>query len=245
MLAVLILALLMCVAAISIIACASQGKANFNRKTTELRRVGDHRVSISKAKQHSIRRRQEDSTEQHHHDHPHPRHHVLRRTNSTTGFPTLEKRRRRRRKSQLGEGARSRTVPSSDLTRGIMHRSLSLPSLPVSAQDKSATPHFNFLQEQEPSITRRINRVCIRVKRLNMEHIGLDSWAIEQLKGNKTFRNLRIVQDLAIRQKNYGVEEIQQRSTENRCGPYASYTTRTLAASARSPEPGAKPATLL
>ena len=227
MLTAIIILLVICLAITLAIVCASQGKSGFYAKTSALR--NSHKDSFN-GKLNSVHHTLIDNDK------------IVKRTNSTIGFPTQESRMSRqetriRKRERLESNTKSLTIG--------LQRSQSLPSFPL----PSLT--VPFINNKPPLLTHthgtnlrvNLNRVHTRIKKINIEHSRLSSWTREQLKRNRTLDNLRIVQDLAIRHKNYGVNEIQHRTTGT--GPYARYVVRSLAASAKTPEPGSKPITEL
>lgn len=226
MLTAAIFMLVLCLGVVTLAACCLyQGKAKFNSKTAMLRAAQrSENLNSSWEKQRRVKVMRESVSQ-------------LKRTNSTTGFPTLENRARQKRVTTTSAASRrDRDIPSPP----GLQRTQSLPSI--------FSPHAigMSLPPNEPAVlTRRINlnRVHTKVKMVNVERSGLNSWTKEQLNGIKALDNLRIVQDLAIRHKHYGVNEILPGTAKS--GPLAKYTVRSLAASAKTPEPGAKPITAL
>lgn len=174
----------------------------------------------------------------------------IRRTQSTIGFPTAEKYKRQRPRRKTSTSATSRETergPSQDVVNPSSAtsppRSHSLPNLSLH------TVHSTTEQSIFPEPHRRsnLNQVHTRVQKLvNTERSSMNRLLQQQFKVNRDAENLRIVQELASRRKNYGVNEGKQGS-ENKKGrtALASYAVRSLAASAKTPEPGSRPSTEL
>lgn len=234
-----VLVLVFCGAIAAAIACKLKGKAKFHEKASLLRKkspkspkkLGDELNSVSHGK---IPCSVDPPT-------------LLKRTTSTIGFPTQEYR--------LKKTARTRAKhPASPKPTCTLQRSQSLPSLfsPSTGQGKrSVLPFFS----QEPAFTRRsnLNRVHTRIKRMNVEtSVQLDSKTKERVKRKKDFENVQRVEN-SIRHKNYGVNEATQQQTiqthtarsKRNSSPYARYVVSSLAASAKTPEPGSKPVSQL
>ena len=177
----------------------------------------------------------------------------LRRTQSTIGFPTAEKykrqrqRQRQRRKESTQNGRGTEADTNRDTTTSILEnippRSHSLPNLSVvavhSTNEQSIFP--------EPQRRSNLNQVHTRVQKLvNTERSSLNRLVQQQLKVNRDAENLRIVQEMASKRKNYGVNEGKQGSEKKKGRTaLASYAVRSLAASAKTPEPGSRPSTEL
>lgn len=147
----------------------------------------------------------------------------IKRTRSTIGFPTQEY----RIKTTHIDRKRLEKLKSARLTNGL-HRALSLPSILTSRAGGRS------LWLPAPN-GRRINpnRGHIRIKK----HC---SWTNKQQL--KELENLHLVQ---VRHNHYGVNEIQQGSSQLRTGPYARFAVRNLAVSAKTPEPGSRPLSVL
>lgn len=149
--------------------------------------------------------------------------HTIKRTRSTMGFPTQE--------------YRIKTTPThrKRLSNGL-HRSLSLPSLLTC---RGGAGGGRSLWLPAPNGRRsNPNRGHTRIKKLN----GDCSWTNQQLK---ELEGLHLVQ---VKHKHYGVNEIQQGSGQLRTsssGPYARFAVRNLAVSAKTPEPGSRPLSML
>lgn len=213
--------------------CMNHGKTKFYRKASLLRKGSGKEFG---EKLNSVRHSSRNS-----YQYPSS----MKRTNSTIGFPTQEHR--------LKSG-RDTTAKSSRIQRRgrptspkRLQRSQSLPSFPSPHDLGRSVPPF---LSHEPAVVRKINCHGVRVhfKRVNVESSALNLWNSQQLMRNKELANLHIVQDLAIRYKHYGVNEIQpghRPRAGHSTGPYAKYVVTTLAASAKTPEPGAKPTTKL
>ena len=224
-----------------VLVCVNHGKTKFYQKTSILRNRNGSGKEV-REKLNSVHSKGQGNS----YESPSS----MTRTNSTIGFPTQEHRLKRSGK------------PTTKLTRAwsrakpapvkCLQRSQSLPNVVPSPLDPGrALPPF---LTHEPAVVRKINRHGVRVhfKRVNVESSVLNMWNTQQLKRNKELANLHIVQDLAIRYKNYGVNEIEpghvvvrSRGSGHGAGPYAKYVVTTLAASAKTPEPGAKPVTKL
>ena len=90
----------------------------------------------------------------------------------------------------------------------------------------------------------------MRIKKVNVEKAELRSWTDQHLKENRELSNQQVVQDLALKHRNYGVNEIHPNAAArvggaSHAAPYARYVVRSLAASAKTPEPGIGPISLL
>lgn len=216
-----VLVLLLCVGVAVGVACMTKGKASFQEKTSAIGKDKDlcEELNSKRGLKNSYQ---------------YPP--AIKRPRSTTGFPTCEgllKTIPRKR------GGRGNAVSSSNHN---LHKSQSLPSiLPPHIIGKSITP-LTFSRQPPASMRRANPRGHTRVKKLNRD-IAEQSWAADQLKGNRELTNLQVVQDLVLKRNKYGVNEIQgpQQST----GPYARYVVTSIAASAKTPEPGSTPVTKL
>ena len=151
--------------------------------------------------------------------------HAIKRTRSTIGFPTQEYR--------IKTTPMTTPMPRKQLkpfSNAGLHRSLSLPSVLTSrAGGRSLCLPAPYGKRVNP------NRGHIRIKKLNKDC----SWTTQQLK---ELENLDLVQ---VKHKHYGVNEIQQGSSQLRTGPYARFAVRNLAVSAKTPEPGSRPFSVL
>lgn len=172
----------------------------------------------------------------------------LRRTESTIGFPTAEKHKRQRQRKKRPTKETERDA-SSDTANGcstnVPSRSHSLPNLSVHAV-QSTIEQSIF---PEPPRRSNLNQVHTRVqfqKLANTERSSLNRLMQQQLKANKDAENLRIVQEIATKRRNYGVNEGKHNSNKQKGrNILASYAVRSLAASAKTPEPGSRPSTEL
>lgn len=234
LLASVIFILILCGVVVMALACMLQGKAEFNKKSCTLRnscqdiKVNEKLNSLQHAK--PCGNVYQSSTP----------------ANSTIGFPTQEHRLKRTVKVKDGRiQGRRKPIPSPRRDTKLQ-RSQSLPSLLSPHGLGESQPSF-FSQVDPAALPRRINPHRVRVtKKPSIESSKLNLWNRQQLKRNKELANLHIVQDLAIRFKSYGVNEIQSGPVAvGRHGRYAKYMVRTLAASAKTPEPGAWPMTKL
>ena len=230
--------LVLCTVLAVAVACKAQGKHSFHSKAmvmreTSLKDLG-HRLNSSKERAHH---------------NTYTGVPTLKRTCSTTGFPTQEHRLKKGPRGPLPSRAKNshapalRTPPPAALKRSHSLPSLHNPSTVLGKED-SLPPFFT----QDPAVVvRRINpsRTHTRIKKVNVESSKLHSWTSQQLKRNREFSNLHMVQDLAIKHKNYGVNEIQHGPLQSQGMLYARYVVRSLAASANTPEPGSRPITNL
>lgn len=224
-----VLVLLLCVGVAVAVACMTKGKASFQEKTSAIGREKEELNSTRRLKnsfQHSP---------------------VIRRTSSTTGFPTQDGRLKVTARGEGGGRRRREGNPeSSGANSSNLQKSQSLPSiLPPHIAGKSITP-LTFAPltfAREPTKRRANPRGHTRVKKLNIDQ----TWTAEQLKMNRELSNLQVVQDLVLKRSKYGVNEIkgQQRHAAPKSGPYARYAVRSLAASAKTPEPGSNPVSVL
>lgn len=217
-----VIVLLLCVGVAVGVACMTKGKASFQKKTSA---IGQEKEQLNST------RRLSNSLQ-------HPQ--TIKRTSSTTGFPTKEG--RLKVMARHGERRRRRegTPVSVEANGGNLHKSQSLPSiLPPHIIGKSITP---FTLSREPA-KRRANPSHTRVKKLNIDVVD-QSWTAEQLKMNKELTNLQVVQDLVLKRNKYGVNEVKDQEGQ-RSGPYARYVVRSLAANAKTPEPGSNPISVL
>lgn len=216
--------LVLCMGVAVGVACMVQGRAKFRVKTLK---ASNEKVLLNSVRG-AKRSRQNPPT--------------MKRTRSTIGFPTQEHR--------LKTTPRVGVVKRETHPVASLHRSQSLPSVfPLLVAGQCVTP---LVFSRDPATTRRVNpsRGRIRIKKLNADTAELKSWTSERLKENKELANLQVVQELALKRKNYGVNEIHpsslaMRSPHGKGGPYARYVVRSLAASAKTPEPGSSPITLL
>ena len=185
----------------------------------------------------------------------------LRRTQSTIGFPTREKLKRVRSKksttvtatvtevnpaqatSPCEAGARAMprdegaSVQPSKLSpplcaRGTVTRARSLPNLNIL---ETRTSEGFFMGEPQP----RKLRFQTTVSKVNTERWHLNKWAQHHIKANKQLETARTIHDLATRRRNYGANESKQNSSLNKesHNELARYAVRSLAASAKTPEP--------
>lgn len=217
--------------------CAQQGRAKFQAKTKDAH--GNHYES-------------RDKLNSPHYKEPRNCHDpVIKRTNSTIGFPTQEKKRVKRplaavvpierRNKRENRATSSSSASSSGSACKRIQRSRSLPSLFLHIPGILPPPIPHRHNPTRPC------KVTIITKKDNTDSSVLDSWAQQQLKASKAIQNLHIVRDLAISHKSYGVNEIQQHHQRAReeSGPYARYVVGSLAVTAKTPEPGARPSTQL
>jgi hypothetical protein len=221
-LASLVLVLLLCVGVAVGVACMTKGKVRFQAKASAISREKGFCEELNS--QRGLKNSYQCPP-------------VIKRTRSTTSFPTREGRLATSRKGEEKDSVTSPSMPQSN----VLHKSQSLPSiLPPHIIGKSITPLI-FSREQPATSTRRATpRVHTRVKKLNVD-VAEQSWTAEQLKGHKDLNQLQVVQDLVLKRNKYGVNEIQGQPTQ----PYARYAVRSLAASAKTPEPGSSPITRL
>lgn len=197
---------------------------------------------------------------------------TLRRTQSTIGFPTREKLKRVRSKkstttmttmakradispaqamSPCGAGARAvpcgegACVQPSELspslcTHGTPTRAHSLPNLNI--LETRMSEGF-FMGEPQP----RKLHFQTTVSKVNTERWHLNKWAQHHIKANKQLEAARTIHDLATRRRNYGANESKQNLSPNKesHNELARYAVRSLAASAKTPEPERGPRTKL
>ena len=184
----------------------------------------------------------------------------LRRAQSTIGFPTREKLKRARSKkstttttdrtevgpdqpmSHCEAGARAMprdegaSVQPSKLspplcTRGTVTRARSLPNLNIL---ETRTSEGFFMGEPQP----RKLRFQTTVSKVNTERWHLNKWAQHHIKANKQLETARTIHDIATRRRNYGANESKQNSSlKEGHNELARYAVRSLAASAKTPEP--------
>lgn len=170
---------------------------------------------------------------------------TLRRTHSTIGFPaTAEKYRRRSKNEDRSQAGNSRalteSVTASVASNALVHiqRHQSLPNLSY----VSLLPTEIFFPEPR----RNLNKVHTRVKMLNIPKAVTNKKDNVELKKAYCVDNLRSVGDIMPRRNNYGVNE-GKLNTEKEINQkeFASYAVRTIAASAKTPEPESVPRTAL
>lgn len=213
----MVIVLLLCVGVAVGVACMTKGKASFQEKTSAIGR--DKGLCEELNSKRGLKNSYQSPPS-------------MKRTRSTTGFPTRE--------GQLKTTPR-KGVSSDEANSSSLHKSQSLPSiLPPHIIGKSITP-LTFSREPPASMRRANPRGHTRVKKLNID-IAEQSWTAEQLKGNKELNHLQVVQDLVLKRNKYGVNETQGQQSS---GPYARYMVRSIAASAKTPEPGSTPLTML
>ena len=191
---------------------------------------------------------------------------TLRRSQSTIGFPTREKLRRVRAKptttvradvsanqrlgsSEGGASARRVTVDegasvqsSSPMTPSVcgVTRAHSLPNLTIL---ETRTGEGFFMGGPQP----RNLHFQTTVSKVNTERWHLNKWAQHHIKANKQLETARTIHDLATRRRNYGANESKQNASLNKDShnELARYAVRSLAASAKTPEPEKGPRTKL
>jgi hypothetical protein len=184
----------------------------------------------------------------------------LRRAQSTIGFPTREKLKRVRSKKSTTTTAATdkievepmspceagaRAVPRDEgasvqpsklspplCSRGTVTRARSLPNLNIL---DTRTGEGFFMGEPQP----RKLRFQTTVSKVNTERWHLNKWAQHHIKANKQLETARTIHDIATRRRNYGANESKQNSSLNKEGhnELARYAVRSLAASAKTPEP--------
>lgn len=215
-LASVVLVLLLCVGVAVGVACMAKGKASFQEKTSAIcREKGLEELNSARRVKNSYKRPP-----------------AMTRTSSTTGFPTQE------RRLKTSRASKKSTPMSSD----SLHKSRSLPSiLPPHIIGQSITP-LAFSCEPAARRAKPRGHTRARVKKLNVD-TAERAWAAEQLKVNRGLNDQHVVQDLLLKRKKYGVNEAGQH-TQN-TGPYARYVVRSLATTAKTPEPGSTPITVL
>lgn len=167
----------------------------------------------------------------------------LRRTHSTTGFPaTVENYKRQKPKKQHSISIRYSDVITS-AGQSLLSRSRSLPDL--SKSQLAALPIEIFVERR-----RNLNKVHTRVKVLNSQQTEAQKSSSEaRQRLLKAYRvdNLKTIQDITPKRNNYGVNE-GKLNTEKEKGyrkEFASFAVRSIAASAKTPEPGSSPRTVL
>ena len=193
---------------------------------------------------------------------------TLRRSQSTIGFPTREKLKRVKtkrstrtpsgtesniqgiRSSEVGASARPVTVdegasvqPSCLSSPGGcsgMSRARSLPNLAIL---ETRTNDGFFMGEPQP----RKLHFQTTVSKVNTERWHLNKWAQHHIKANRQLETARTIHDLATRRRNYGANEKNQNASLNKesHSELARYAVRSLAASAKTPEPEKGPRTKL
>lgn len=227
--------LLLCTVLAVSVACKAHGRESFYSKAALLRQG-----SLKEQTHSKLNSRKEKGLQNSYNSKP-----ALKRTCSTIGFPTQE---HRLKKGSHCPASRAKNKALPQTPPPTLKRSHSLPSLhnssAVLGEGKSLPPFFT----QDPAVVvRRINpsRTHTRIKKVNVESSKLHLWTSQQLRRNRELSNLHIVQDLAIRHKNYGVNEIQHTPLQSQGMLYARYVVRSLAASAKTPEPGSRPITNL
>lgn len=165
------------------------------------------------------------------------------RSHSTTGFPaTVEHYNRQKYRNQTmayrgyGEVTVCISQPSVPRCRSVPNLSeLQLADLPTQG----------FLIEPR----RNLNKVHTRVKKLNSQHTELQkspSEAQQRLLQAYRVDNLKTSQEITPKRNNYGVNE-GKLNTEKKGyrKEFASFAVRSIAASAKTPEPGSSPRTVL
>ena len=196
---------------------------------------------------------------------------TLRRSQSTTGFPTREKLRRSHRKrsspptvraqtgrtepqtivtsdegasarpavtvSDEGASVQSSTVHAATANGSSVVRARSLPNLTI------LETRAIFKNEPQP----RNLRFNTTVSKVDTERWHLNKWAQHHIKANKQLEVARTIHDLATQRRNYGANESKQNTEANKesHGELARYAVRSLAASAKTPEPEKGPRTKL
>lgn len=181
---------------------------------------------------------------------------ILRRTQSTIGFPTREKLKRiRSRKSTstaaetegntltssaAGARAEANDRGASVQPSSAIARARSLPNLTIL---EAQTSEGFFMGERH----QRNLRFHTTVTMLNTERMSLNKWARHHIKANRQLETVRTIHDLATRRRNYGANESKQSSSLNKesHNELARYAVRSLAASAKTPEPEKGPRTKL
>lgn len=191
---------------------------------------------------------------------------TLRRSQSTTGFPTREKLKKVRTKrpmstvsrvdtkcnqrmnlSEAGASARQAAIdegasvqPSLPISCCIVKRAQSLPNLTIL---ETPTSEGFFMGEPQP----RKLHFQTTVSKVNTERWHLNKWAQHHIKANKQLETARTIHDLATRRRNYGANESKQNTSPNKesHNELARYAVRSLAASAKTPEPEKGPRTKL
>lgn len=194
---------------------------------------------------------------------------TLRRSQSTIGFPTREKLKRVRAKrctstisrvdrnsnertSLSGAGASARQVaidegasvqssqPISPRVCCTVKRARSLPNLTILESQMS---EGFFMGEPQP----RKLHFQTTVSKVNTERWHLNKWAQHHIKANKQLETARTIHDLATRRRNYGANESKQNRSLNKenHNELVRYAVRSLAASAKTPEPEKGPRTKL
>lgn len=116
--------------------------------------------------------------------------------------------------------------------RGAVTRARSLPNLNIL---ETRPGEGFFMGEPQP----RKLRFQTTVSKVNTERWHLNKWAQHHIKANKQLEAARTVHDLATRRRNYGANESKQNSSLNKesHNELARYAVRSLAASAKTPEP--------
>ena len=192
---------------------------------------------------------------------------TLRRTQSTIGFPTREKLKRIKSKKSTTTAERAEvstaqgTIPcdagaravtsdegasvqpsklSPTVARSIVTRARSLPNLTML---ETQTSEGFFMGEPQP----RKLHFQTTVSKVNTERWHLNKWAQHHIKANRQLETARTIHDLATRRRNYGANESKQNLSLNKDShnELARYAVRSLAASAKTPEPEKGPRTKL
>ena len=167
----------------------------------------------------------------------------LHRTHSTIGFPaTVENYQRQKHNKQTPSNIGQTEVTFSASQPSVL-RCRSLPNL--SDSQLAAQPMEGILIERR----RNLNKVHTRVKKLNSQHAEAQkssSTAQQRLLQAYRVDNLKTLQGITPKQNNYGVNESKLNTEkEGYRKEFASFAVRSIAASAKTPEPGSTPRTVL
>ena len=194
----------------------------------------------------------------------------LKRSQSTIGFPTREKIKRVKSKKaspqsvprshanttqtvSLSEAGASARPVAVDEGASVQPTSLRLPSLYSGVSRARSLPNLNLLEirtsegffmgDPQP----RKLHFQTTVSKVNTERWHLNKWAQHHIKANKQLETARTIHELATRRRNYGANEKKQNVSPKKesHSELASYAVRSLAASAKTPEPEKGPRTKL
>lgn len=174
---------------------------------------------------------------------------TLRRTHSTIGFPATAEKYKRKHKTKLTTHVENPQTPTHPVTMSGTSTTPHPPPRSRSLPDLSAVtlpPIEVFFPEPR---RKNLNKVHTRVKMLNTQRGGTSTRAQRNLKKAYRVDNLRTVGDITPKKNNYGVNE-SKLNTEKKVDrrdsrELVSYAVRSLAASAKTPEPESVPRTAL
>ena len=171
---------------------------------------------------------------------------TLRRTHSTIGFPATAEKYKRKPTTKLTAHAENPRTPTYPVTTS------GTSTTPLHPPRSRSLPDLSYVTSQPIEVffpeTRRknLNKVHTRVKMLNTQRGATSTRAQRNLKKAYRVDNLRTVGDITPKINNYGVNESKlntEKLVDRR--ELVSYAVRSLAASAKTPEPESVPRTAL